>query len=160
MLFNIEELQHTIISKFNQHWRAPTYHDIKVLFNIEERLHLQWENNFMKNSVYPEDLNVQNILGMILNYFRWWGSRESEGTPFVNTTPGPTLIRSGSHYLGPIYWSNKTFWKLLVFDGNPWNYIVCKLLVLDWNTWNYINLYELFILMIVRLNHIIASRKN
>ena len=56
--------------------------------------------------------------------------------------PGP-LWSSCSICQSPIYWSNRTVWKLFIFSRNMWNHItVHKLLIFDRNTWYHITAYK------------------
>ena len=65
----------------------------------------------------PLSLTASVVLCMTINCIWWWDYRSRSAI-----IPRSILAWSGSSYLDPIYWSNRS-WELLVLDRNLWNHI-------------------------------------
>ena len=87
-----------------------------------------------------------------------------EGEFFIRfNTPRPILINTDYTGYDLLFWSKKSFWKVLLFDKNPWNNITpSKLFYYEWilnavivyegllyfSIWNYITGYKQLIIII------------
>ena len=80
----------------------------------------------------------RGVLAMIPIYNQWWGfcsgTLGSADYLFTAITPMSTLTQSGSTYLAPIYWLDKSAGKLFALDRNNWYHTsACKFFVVTWS---------------------------